>query len=217
MLYCRVDKNISSKSEEKMKIKAGDIVKMSRKNKDYYHYGVFIGNDEVIHLAEDSKTKSQVVKTTMKEFRKKNGSVELVVFPEIKNGKTTFVDVKALWKTEKLVFDKSWSGWFTSLFEEYGIHTRKETMHRAKSKIGRLQTSVFSNRRHGFFQEYMDASPEELHGGFKMFLRGYDNTYCVHLIEQLMVIGKEICAEFLRNRFRGGFTYVNDANQLDVA
>ena len=131
-----------------MKIKAGDLVRMSRKNKDYYHYGVFIGNDEVIHLAEDSKTKSQVVKTTMKEFRKKNGTVELVMFPEIKNGKTTFVDVKVLCETEKLVFDKSWSGWFTSLFEEYGIHTRKETMHRAKNKIGRLQISVFNNSEH---------------------------------------------------------------------
>ena len=109
---------------------------------------ILIGNDEVIHLMEDSKTKSEVVRTTMKEFRKKNGTVELVMFPEIKNGQTTLVDVETLKTSEDLVFDNSWSEWFTSLFEEYGIHTRKETLHRAKGKTGRMQIAKFNNSEH---------------------------------------------------------------------
>lgn len=129
-------------------MKAGDIVRMSRKNKDYYHYGVFIGNDEVIHLMEDSKTKSEVVRTTMKEFRKKNGAVEVVVFPDVKNGQTTFVDAEVLKKSENLVLDSTWSEWFISQFEEYGIHTRKETVHRAKGKTGRMQIAKFNNSEH---------------------------------------------------------------------
>lgn len=131
-----------------MKLKAGDLIRMSRKNKDYYHYGVFIGNDEVIHLSENSNKKSEVVRTSMKEFRKKNGIVESVVFPQIKNGNTTFIGVEELKAIEGLISKDSWSEWFISHFEEYGIHTRKEAVHRAKGKTGRMQIAKFNNSEH---------------------------------------------------------------------
>ncbi|NQX84157.1 MAG: hypothetical protein HRS57_03095 [Mycoplasmataceae bacterium] len=70
------------------------------------------------------------------------------MFPEIKNGQTTFVSVELLKETENLVFENSWSEWFISQFKEYGIHTRKETMHRAKEKTGRMQIAKFNNSEH---------------------------------------------------------------------
>jgi len=131
-----------------MKLKAGDLIKMSRKNKDHYQYGVYIGQEEVIHYVETPKIKGKVMKTTLKEFKKKNGKIELVTFPQTKEGRATVIGAEVFVETKGLVSTGTWPEWFISQFDEYIVNTRKETVHRAKNKLGKDGELVFNNGEH---------------------------------------------------------------------
>ena len=54
-----------------MKKKAGDMIRVSRKNKDNYQYGLYIGDDEVVYYSEAPETKGQVMRTTLQGFKKR--------------------------------------------------------------------------------------------------------------------------------------------------
>ena len=131
-----------------MKLKAGDIVKMSRKNKEYYQYGVYLGQEEVIHYLETPKIKGKVTKTSMKEFKKKNGTIELVVFPQTKEGRSTTLKKEVFLEVEGLISSDTWPEWFMGQYDEYVVNTRKEVLHKAKSKLGRDGEIVFNNGEH---------------------------------------------------------------------
>ena len=131
-----------------MKLKAGDLIKMSRKNKDYYQFGIYIGQEEVIHYVETPKIKGKVMKTTLKEFRKKSGIIQLVTFPETKEGRATLVQTSLFFETEGLFSKGTWPEWYLSHFDEYIVNTRKETIHRAKNKLGKSGELKFNNGEH---------------------------------------------------------------------
>ena len=131
-----------------MKIKAGDMVKMSRKNKDNYQYGLYIGEEEVIHYVETPEIKGKVMKTTLQEFKKRNGIIELVDFPETKNKRSTVIKAEVFTETKNLISKGTWPEWFISQFDEYVLSTRWETIERAKSKLDESGEKAFNNGEH---------------------------------------------------------------------
>jgi hypothetical protein len=131
-----------------MKIKAGDMIKVSRKNKDNYQYGLYIGEEEVIHYVETLEIKGKVMKTSLQEFKKKNGIIELVYFPETKDKRSTVVKSDVFTGTKNLISEGTWPEWFVSQFEEYVLSTRYETIQRAKSKLNESKEQEFNNGEH---------------------------------------------------------------------
>ena len=131
-----------------MKIKAGDIIKMSRKNKDNYQFGLYIGSEEVIYYVETLEIKGQVVKTTLEDFKKKNGIIEVVDFPETKEGRSTVIKSDEFMKKKNLVSEGTWPEWFVSQFDEYVLSTIWDTIQRAKSRLDKKGEPVFNNGEH---------------------------------------------------------------------
>jgi len=59
-------------------LKKGDVIKVCRKNGLYYHYGVYVGNGQVVHFSADTGNGEQetnamnadIIKTDLKSFKK---------------------------------------------------------------------------------------------------------------------------------------------------
>lgn len=128
-----------------VKLKAGDPIKIFRKSKGYYHFGIYVGNEEVIHYTETKKCEGKIMKTSMKQFKKNSGEVELVIFPETRGGRSTSIPANSFSEINGLVSPSSWPEWFLSKFKKYKIYSRKETLERAKSKLNEEKYDVFFN------------------------------------------------------------------------
>ncbi|ADO82557.1 lecithin retinol acyltransferase family protein [Ilyobacter polytropus] len=131
-----------------MKIKAGDIIKVSRKNKKNYQYGLYIGQEEVIYYLETLEIKGRVTKTSLEDFRKKNGIIEVVDFPATREGRSTVVKSEEFMKKKNLISEGTWPEWFISQFDEYVLSTIWDTIQRAKSRLDKMEEPVFNNGEH---------------------------------------------------------------------
>jgi len=131
-----------------MNFKAGDIIKLSRKNKDNYQFALYIGEDEVIYYLETPQIKGKVIKVTLEEFRTRNGILEVVDFPATRDGRSTVVKAEAFTGIKNLISQGTWPEWFTSQFDEYVLSTIWETVQRAKGKVDTNEISLFNNGEH---------------------------------------------------------------------
>ena len=129
-----------------MKKKAGDMIRVSRKNKDNYQYGLYIGDDEVVYYSEAPETKGEVIKTSLQGFKKRNGFAEAVDFPEPKNGRNSLVKIDVFKDINGLITEGTWPGWFTDQLEECVLNTIWETVTKAKSMVGKKEK--FNNGEH---------------------------------------------------------------------
>lgn len=131
-----------------MEFKAGDMIRVSRKNKDNYHYGLYAGQEEVIYYVETPEKKGEVIKTSLQNFKKRNGVVELVDFPATKNGRNSLVKIDEFTKIKGLISEGTWPAWFTSKLDECVLNTIWETITKAKSMLGKKEELKFNNGEH---------------------------------------------------------------------
>jgi len=127
-------------------IKAGDMIRVSRKGKDNYQYGLYIAEDEVVYYSEALETKGIVLKTTLQGFKKRNGIVEVVDFPQPKNGRNSLVKIEVFNEIEGLITEGTWPEWFTGKLEECVLNTIWETVTKGKSMVGKKEK--FNNGEH---------------------------------------------------------------------
>lgn len=126
-------------------IVAGDIIGVKRAQGAYEHYAVYIGNYEVIHYAArngDFGDNICIHKAPMKDFLKGSKKFFVLVFPD-KHGRpkkisipastigTTFFDINIIDKILNL--------------PEYKLYSAKETVRRAKSRLGESEYNLLSN------------------------------------------------------------------------
>lgn len=129
-----------------IKLTAGDMVRVSRKNKDNYQYGLYIGDNEVVYYSEDQETKGEVVKTTLQGFKKRNGMAEVVAFPQPKNGRNSLVKVEVFRDIDGLIKEGTWPGWFIGKLDECVLNTIWETVTKGKEMVGKKEK--FNNGEH---------------------------------------------------------------------
>lgn len=106
-------RNFDKISSDK-ELRVGNILRVPRDL--YWHYGVYSGNDFVIHFTSeggDTSSDNKVMETRTSKFIRDAGSIEVLAFPDEVNGKKVF--------------------------------TMEEVRSRARSQIGRGNYSVFNN------------------------------------------------------------------------
>ncbi len=113
----------------------GDVIGISRGM--YYHYGVYIGNEEVIHLAGEGKIKSGNVKIhqiALRDFLPVSGEYFVLHFPQ--NGKAP----EKIYPNSSFLKRKSEGrGICDFLFhQKYTVFSPQETIERAKSRLGEV-------------------------------------------------------------------------------
>ncbi len=125
---------------EKMRrgLEAGDILKVSRGA--YDHYGVYVGNRRVIHYtAETSDVADGTIQETgFKRFLRNADKFDMLVFPEC-HGKPASVPSP----TSLMPNIPRGSNWAKEL--QYHLYTAKETVSRARSRLGENSYSLLSN------------------------------------------------------------------------
>lgn len=106
-------RNVDKVSDDNS-LRAGFILRVSRMA--YWHYGVYVGNDRVVHFTSndgDTSTNNVVMETSTKRFIRDASMIEILGFPDKVEGKP--------------------------------IYSREETCKRARSKIGAGDYSLFNN------------------------------------------------------------------------
>ena len=146
-----------------MELKPGDIIKVDRG--PYYHFGIYSGNNKVIHYTADeglelSKYKAKIDETSLKKFM--NGDTRLlkVNFPK-KYGRTITEEVEVFSEICSLGINgiiAPQNRWLKKMLKnsrenkrkkDYKIYSKEETLERAKSKIGDSGYSIpFNNCEH---------------------------------------------------------------------
>ena len=129
-----------------LNITAGDMIRVSRKGKDNYQYGLYIADDEVVYYSEALETKGKVLKETLQGFKKRNGIVEVVDFPKTKNGRNSLVKVEEFNEIPGLITEDTWPGWFTDKLDECVLNTIWETVTKGKSMVDKKAN--FNNGEH---------------------------------------------------------------------
>lgn len=95
-------------------INPGNILRVSRGW--YWHYGVYVGQDEVVHFTSDdgdTSSNNEIMKTSTSRFIRDSENIEILGFPDEVRGQP--------------------------------IYTREETCKRALSQVGRSDYSLFNN------------------------------------------------------------------------
>ena len=136
----KVAAHISEKAEERRnaprKPKMGDIIFCQRFNSLYKHFGVYIGNDRVIHFATPNGSfnpKEAVVHETSLEKFAAGDKVQIAVFPEERPNTNTNVIIN-----------------FVVSAERYKLQSPAETVRRAKSALGRKGYNLITNNCESF-------------------------------------------------------------------
>lgn len=143
-----------------MKLKAGDVIKIYRSSfGGYYHFGIYTGKEEVIHYVEtyNGFSKGIIKKTSLEEFIDNSdiSNLEIVIYPNHRSGRTTSVSAEIFTTAVngKMVNGSIIAGcleWLCSQFNEYIIYSNKETLERAKSKIGESSYNLLFNNCESF-------------------------------------------------------------------
>lgn len=134
----KVAAHISEKAEAKRnaprKPKMGDIIFCQRLNSLYKHFGVYIGNDRVIHFATPNGTfnpKDAVVHETSLEKFAAGDKVQIAVFPEERPNANILIN-------------------FMVSADRYKLQSPAETVRRAKSSLGKRGYNLVTNNCESF-------------------------------------------------------------------
>lgn len=146
------------------KINLGDIIKVKRSfpimvyNKEYWHYGVYIGNEKVIHYSSgdsDISSENMIICSSLNCFLRGVDEIERIIFPDEYDKK---------FGSEKIKLDsvitphnipiKAIVSFIYSLFSEqkkndYKIYSPSEVVERAKSRLYEQKYNlIFNNCEH---------------------------------------------------------------------
>jgi len=146
------------------KINVGDIIKVKKSlslmafNQEYWHYGVYIGNEKVIHYSSgnsDISSENMIICSSLNFFLRGVDEVERIIFPDEYDKK---------FGSEKIKLDnvitpynipiKETVSFIYSLFSEqkkidYTIYSPSEVVARAKSRLHEQKYNlIFNNCEH---------------------------------------------------------------------
>ena len=141
---------------KKQKLEAGDIVKVPRYGGIYYHFAVYIGNNEVIHFSDhdgDWGENITIHRASFDTFLNGETKFYIVNFPEkhspssppSSSGKLPMMG------SSIIADDQSWLRRRIRQIEEaekqrkYKLYSKEETVERAKSRIGESGYNLFHN------------------------------------------------------------------------
>lgn len=158
------------------KIKRGDVIAVDRmgKTKLYQHFGVYVGNEQVIHFNGDEKSSNLVDKipfihrSSMDEFMSNSKDVYVLDFDEFNNESwqfkgvlpkgnsfdissitdaSIFIDIERLGIAVSPIFTKTLVFGIYEIInsQEYHIFSPEETVARAESKLGCKKYNLFFN------------------------------------------------------------------------
>lgn len=135
--YMFATKLVNKLIKENVHISTGDIIKVERIG--YWHVGVYIGNEEVIHFSSlDSDVSSgnnKIIKTSLKQFLRGKKKLEKVEFPSPDAPPVSTKDdpLEFFFKDYKLYNP------------DYKLYPAHEVAERAKSRLGEARYDVISN------------------------------------------------------------------------
>ncbi len=134
-------KELENKRKNNKEISRGMVLGVSRGF--YKHYGVYIGNDEIIaYTSKDSDTSSEntIMKTKMSHFLKDADEFHILRFhDEFKRGSNVSSSIAATGISIHLYMQE------TKLKEQYKIQTKEQCAKRAESKLANKGYSLSKN------------------------------------------------------------------------
>ena len=130
--------------------KLGDIIAVHRYNGVYAHYAVYVGQGKVIHYAQDPKAgkadSCRIHKADFSEFLKTENHYEIIHFQDDGSDPIhEYIDAlgKHVTYGTTCVFPKVKAG--LRCLKGYHLYSAKETVERAKSRIGETQYNLALN------------------------------------------------------------------------
>ena len=122
------------------KVQYGDVISVERSV--YDHYGIYSGNDKVIHYKK-SNGKARIAETSLTDFLGEDTTYTIHCFPETKEGLYVLLRrIDAKRPTWSRLLDK----WH---IEDYTLYSPEETVARAREQIGKEDYNLFlSNCEH---------------------------------------------------------------------
>jgi hypothetical protein len=134
-----------------MNYEIGEVIKVDRGF--YFHFGIYSGDNKVIHYTveegnELSKMNAKVTETSLEKFMNKDTALYKVIFPE-EYGKTISIGANLNFSSilgGELIL-KELLRMIQKLMRKYKYHkyTKKETLERAKSKLGKGEYNLIYN------------------------------------------------------------------------
>lgn len=133
----------------KRKVQQGDVIYVKRKGGLYHHFGVYIGNNEVIHFTDlpssSNHSKACIRKTSMKEFLNGDKDWYISVF---KNQHKAPLEYRGSMDFRSTRYDnillKSFLKELCSS-GDYKLYSPEETITRAKSQLGKEGYNLIVN------------------------------------------------------------------------
>lgn len=133
-----------------VKPKNGDILKIYRGG--YWHWAVYVGNDEVIHYSSKDSDKSlsnnKIVQESLTKFIREASKYEIVNFPEKYSGirtstKTQYGISSLMPQPRNSALDRNIV--LELLEKNYKIYSPNEVVSRAKERLNEKEYSLISN------------------------------------------------------------------------
>lgn len=134
------EENDWNAEDAKPELRPGDIICVSRGF--YDHFGVYCGNDSVIHFSShdsDISANNEIIETNLRTFKRSNATLRKLVFPKRHKAPKEISLPNSFAATELLRFP------LFNFFETYKLYSPEETIERAKSKIGGKGYNLFFN------------------------------------------------------------------------
>lgn len=146
--------SIDNDSSEK-KLRPGDIIGVSRTF--YEHYGVYVGNNDVIHFSSKIPSEeNKIILTDINTFLKNEEDYFILVFPEKYNKPQKIFRKKSVLPNSLKRFN--YQGNIVSLLigvyksirrnkkmKDYKLYSPTETVRRAKRKLGEKEYNIITN------------------------------------------------------------------------
>lgn len=143
-----------SVSRNKKILKPGDIIAIKRLGGAYQHFAVYIGNDKVIHYADEKKDgiilgHPTIHEADFKEFLKNDDVFEILEFEKFRSLPKRSIGMRNT--ISSVVSNPLSTINLADIFKSinYHLYTPEETIERAKSKLGEDEYSlIFNNCEH---------------------------------------------------------------------
>lgn len=148
-------KNNEDNSSSGKNLRPGDIIGVSRGV--YDHYGVYLGNNEVIHFSsKEALEENRVILTNMDSFLKNKDDYFILIFPEKYNKPQKFFKKRTMLANDFKRFNYK-ANIMSILFKvyrlikksskmkNYKLYTPAETVRRAKKKLGKKEYNLITN------------------------------------------------------------------------